>query len=106
VWIILGKKIGIKERRLIMTDQNQTNFAGVVRLIIQIIYVLFIIEFIFFIILGVYYLKYYPTVLEAFLHSFFGTVSAITNGGFDITGESLHPFNKDYFVQIMHMLLI
>ncbi|MGM8366252.1 TrkH family potassium uptake protein [Virgibacillus sp. W0181] len=106
IWIALGKKIGLKERRLIMTDQNQTHFEGMVRLIIQIIYVLFIIEFIFFVILGLYYLQYYPTVQESFLHSFFSTISAITNGGFDITGESLHLYRNDYFIQFMHILLI
>ncbi|MGM8211920.1 TrkH family potassium uptake protein [Virgibacillus sp. W0430] len=106
IWVILGKKIGLKERRLIMTDQNQTNFEGMVRLIIQIIYVLFIIEFIFFIVLGIYYLKYFSTAQEAFFHSFFATISAITNGGFDITGQSLHLYYDDYFVQTMHILLI
>src|SRR5699024_7836190 len=39
-WLLLGKKIGLKERRLIMTDQNQTTFEGMVRLIKQIILVL------------------------------------------------------------------
>ena len=106
LWIALGKKIGIRERRLIMTDQNQTTFEGMVRLIIQIIYILLIIEFVFFLILGFYYLRYFPTFQEAFLHSFFGTISAITNAGFDITGESLHLFNQDYFVQIVYVLLI
>lgn len=106
IWLILGKKIGLKERRLIMADQNQTNFAGMVRLIIQIISVLFIIEFIFFIILGIYYLNYYPTIQEAFFHSFFATISAVTNGGFDITGQSLQLYYDDYFVQLVHMLLI
>lgn len=106
LWIALGKKIGIRERRLIMTDQNQTTFGGMVRLIIQIIYVLLIVEFIFFLVLGFYYLRYFPTFQEAFLHSFFGTVSAITNAGFDITGVSLHLFYHDYFVQIVFILLI
>src|SRR5690625_2352578 len=51
-------------------------------------------------------LKYYPTVKEAYLHGFFGTISAISNGGFDITGESLIPFKSDYFIQTIYMLLI
>ncbi|SHG24732.1 TrkH family potassium uptake protein [Ornithinibacillus halophilus] len=106
IWILIGKKIGLKERRLIMTDQNMTNFEGMVRLIKQIIIVLVIIEFVGFITLGTYFLQYYPTVKEAYLHGFFGTISAITNGGFDITGESLMPFRNDYFVQFINILLI
>lgn len=106
IWLLLGKKIGLKERRLIMTDQNQTTFEGMVLLIKQIIYVLFTIEFIGFVVLGTYFLQYFPTVKEAYLNGFFGTISAISNGGFDITGESLIPFKHDYFVQFINMLLI
>lgn len=106
IWIILGKKIGLKERRLIMTDQNQTSFAGMVRLIKQIMLVIFTIEFIGFIILGTYYIQFFPTIGEAYLNGFFGSVSATTNGGFDITGSSLIMFKDDYFVQFINMLLI
>ncbi|ASN05934.1 TrkH family potassium uptake protein [Virgibacillus necropolis] len=106
IWIILGKKIGLKERRLIMTDQNQTSFAGMVRLIKQIMLVVLTIELIGFIILGTYYIQYFPTIGEAYLHGFFGSISATTNGGFDITGSSLIMFKDDYFVQFINMLLI
>lgn len=106
LWIIIGKKIGLKERRLIMTDQNQTSFQGMVRLIKQIILVLLIIELIGIVILSIYFLNYFPTVSDAIFHGYFSTISAVTNGGFDITGESLIPFRDDYFVQIITMLLI
>lgn len=106
IWLLLGKKIGLRERRLIMTDQNQTSFEGMVRLIKQIVIVLFTIEFIAFIILGTYLLKYYPTIQQAYLHGLFGTISAISNGGFDITGNSLIPYKDDYIIQIINMALI
>src|SRR5699024_8578959 len=89
VWLLLGRKIGLKERRLIMTDQNQTSFRGMVSLIKQIIFVVFSIELISFFVLGTYYLQYFPSMKEAYLNGFFGTISAFSNGGFDITGESL-----------------
>lgn len=106
VWLLLGKKIGLKERRLIMTDQNQTSFEGMVRLVKEILLVLAVIELFGFIILGTYYLQYFPTAGEAYLNGFFGSISATTNGGFDITGNSLIPFKDDYFVQFIHILLI
>src|SRR5690625_3500001 len=106
IWLLLGKKIGLQERRLIMTDQNQTSFAGMVKLIRDILIVLFSIELISFVILGTYFLSYYPTAKEAYLHGFFGMISAISNGGFDITGASLLPYKHDYFIQTMNMLLI
>ncbi|MFD2628210.1 TrkH family potassium uptake protein [Oceanobacillus kapialis] len=106
IWLFLGKKIGLKERRLIMADQNQTNFEGMVRLIKQIVFVLLTIELIGFLVLGTYFLRYFPSVGEAYLQGFFGTISAITNGGFDITGQSLIPYSNDYFVQFINILLI
>lgn len=106
IWLLLGKRIGLRERHLIMTDQNQTSFDGMVRLIKQIILVLLTIELIAFLILGTYYLRYFPTAGEAYFNGFFGTISAISNGGFDITGNSLIPFKDDYFVQFINILLI
>ena len=105
IWLMLGKKIGLKERRLIMTDQNQTSFQGMVRLVKQIVLVVLMIELIGFLILGTYYLQYFEPG-EAYLQGFFGTISALTNGGFDITGQSLIPFRDDYFVQFINMILI
>ncbi|SFD46760.1 Trk-type K+ transport system, membrane component [Lentibacillus persicus] len=106
IWMIIGKKIGLRERRLIMADQNQTSFAGIVRLVKEILVVILIIELIGFLILGTYFLQYFPTVKEAYFQGFFGAISATTNGGFDITGQSLVIFQDDYFVQFINMLLI
>ncbi|WP_399201376.1 TrkH family potassium uptake protein [Sutcliffiella deserti] len=106
IWLILGRKIGLKERRLMMLDQNQSNLSGIVKLIKQILFLILTIELIGALILGTYYLSYYSTWQEAYLHGFFAAVSATTNGGFDITGESLVPFANDYFVQFITIILI
>jgi len=106
IWLFLGKKIGLKERRLIMTDQNQTKFEGAVKLIEQIVLVLISIELIGFLILGTYFLKFYPDPGTAYYHGLFATISAITNGGFDLSGSSLQEYSHDYFVQFVTMLLI
>ncbi len=70
IWMIVGKKIRIKERQLIMADQNQTSFSGIVRLVREILLVILTIEFIGFIILGTYYLQYFPTAKEAYFQGF------------------------------------
>src|SRR5699024_7334164 len=85
--------------------QNQTTFSGMVQLIKEIIYVVLLIELAGFLILGTYFLKYYSTIQEAYLHGLFGTISAISNGGFDITGNSLVPSANDYFVQIIFIIM-
>ncbi|MEQ2525960.1 TrkH family potassium uptake protein [Robertmurraya yapensis] len=105
-WLLLGRKIGLKERQLIMIDQNQTNLAGLVLLIKDILKIILLIELIGTVILGVYFLNYYPNWQEAFFHGLFASVSATTNGGFDITGNSLQPYAKDYFVQLINIILI
>ncbi|RDU36759.1 TrkH family potassium uptake protein [Neobacillus piezotolerans] len=106
VWILLGKKIGLKERMLIMADQNQSALSGMVKLLREVLILIVAIELIGAIVLGVHFLDYFPTWQEAFRQGFFASVSATTNAGFDITGESLIPFANDYFVQTVNILLI
>ncbi|MFD1020850.1 TrkH family potassium uptake protein [Thalassobacillus hwangdonensis] len=106
VWIVLGKKIGLKRRVLIKTDQNRNTFAGIVQIIRQILLLIIAIEAVGAIILGVYFTEYYPTLGEAFVQGMFASVSATTNAGFDITGTSLVMFQDDYFVQFINMLLL
>jgi potassium uptake TrkH family protein len=105
-WLVLGKKIGLRERQLIMVDQNQLNLSGIVNLMRQIMLMILIIELIGTIILGTYYLKYFPEWKEAYLHGMFSAISATTNAGFDISGSSLVPFAHDYFVQMVHIILM
>ncbi|WP_044337618.1 TrkH family potassium uptake protein [Rossellomorea aquimaris] len=105
-WLLVGKKIGLKERRLIMLDQNQSNLSGLVLLLKQILLLIILIELVGAIILGVYFMSYFPSWQEAFIHGLFASVSATTNAGFDITGQSLIPYKNDYFVQFITIILI
>lgn len=106
LWIITGKRIGMRERQLIMIDYNQYNLSGVVQLLKEIVKILFIIEAVGALILSIHYHQYFDTWGEAIKHGVFASISATTNGGFDITGDSLRPFHSDYFVQFITMILI
>ncbi|MEG7334423.1 TrkH family potassium uptake protein [Bacillus sp. 0102A] len=106
VWLLMGKRIGLKERKLMMVDQNQSQFSGIVNLMKQILFLILWIELFGAIILGTYFLTYYDSIQDAYLHGFFASVSATTNAGFDITGSSLIPYRHDYFVQFITLLLI
>src|SRR5690606_19291004 len=44
IWLLFGKKIGLKERQLIMTDQNQSTLSGLVKLMRQILILILLIE--------------------------------------------------------------
>lgn len=105
-WLIFGKKIGLRERQLIMVDHNQYNLSGVVHLIKEIIKLLLMIELIGTAILTLYFTQYFDTFLEALYNGFFAAISATTNGGFDITGNSMYLFRHDYFVQVINMIMI
>jgi Trk-type K+ transport system membrane component len=106
IWMIIGKKIGIAERRLIMRDQNQTAFGGMVTLIRQILLVVLVVELLGVVMLGTYYMQYFPTAKEAYFQGFFSTISAISNAGFGLNNDSLAMYNHDYFVQFIIMALI
>lgn len=106
IWLLVGKKIGMKERQLLMIDNNQNNLAGVVNLIREIVKILLLIEASGAIILTLHFKRYFESWHDALLHGIFTSVSATTNGGFDITGMSLQPFHLDYFVQFITMVLI
>lgn len=107
IWLIARKKIGLKQRQLIMTDQNQSNLSGLVNLMRQILFIIIIVELIGALLLGIhFYLYYYHSLPEALLRGLFSSVSATTNAGFDITGNSLVPYADDYYVQMIHIFLI
>lgn len=106
VWILFRKKINLSQRMLIMVDQNQYKFSGLVNLMRGILFVALIIEIIGALILGTYYLRYFDTAGEAYYQGAFAALSAFTNAGFDVTGQSLIPFANDYYVQFVTILLI
>lgn len=106
MWILLGKRIGFRERQLILRDQNQTSMSGIVKYITEIVITVIAIEAVGAVLLGVHYLNYFDTAGEAFLQGLFGSISATTNAGFDITGSSLAPFREDPFVIFTQIALM
>lgn len=105
-WLLVRKKIGLRERQLIMVDHNQYNMSGAVSLIKEIVKIILLIELIGGLIFTLYLLKDHGSFYDAFLQGLFMSVSATTNAGFDITGNSLMLYHHDYFVQFITMILI
>ncbi|GAA1382422.1 TrkH family potassium uptake protein [Peribacillus frigoritolerans] len=105
LWLVSGRKIGLRARILMTTEQNSPTFSGIVRFIRMIFFFFVMIELLGAIVFGTYFLKYFPTWQEAYLQGFFASVSATTNAGFDITGKSLIPFANDYFVLTLNIIL-
>ncbi|WP_078393942.1 TrkH family potassium uptake protein [Shouchella patagoniensis] len=107
-WMILGKRVNLSQRLLIMVDQNrvQNQFSGLVKLMRSLLFIALSIEGVAAIIMGIYYLRFFDNAMEAFIQGAFASLSAFTNAGFDLTGQSLIPFVDDYFVQLVTVLLI
>nr|WP_134686029.1 potassium transporter TrkG [Brevibacillus migulae] len=108
VWVVLGKNIGLEQRKRIAADNNRQTLAGLVNLIINVLVLTLYIELIGTILLGTYFVwaGYHQEWHTAFYYGYFVSVSAFTNAGFDIYGNSLINFAQDYFVQIVNMILI
>ena len=105
-WLLVKKRIGLRERQLIMVEHNQYNLAGLVHLIKEIIKIILLIEIIGGLIFTAYIMRFYDTFSEALLNGMFMSVSATTNAGFAITETSLAQYFNDYFVQTLTMILI
>lgn len=106
LWVVLGKHIGIRERQLIMLDNNKNTMSGTVKLILDIVKSIFFIELIGALLLAFYFYRDNPDLKDALMQGVFVSVSATTNGGLDITGQSLIPYAHDYFVQAIVIFLI
>lgn len=108
IWLVTGKKIGLMDRQLIMVDQNRPTLSGLVILMKNILAIALLIELVGTIILGGYFwfAGYYDTWISALYYGFFASLSAFTNAGFDIFGNSLQQFARDYVVQVIQMLMI
>ena len=89
-----GEKDWFAKKKINYGDHNQGNLSGLVELMRSILIVIISIELIGAILLGTRFLLYFPTWQEAYFHGFFAAVSATTNGGFDLTGQSLIPYKK------------
>ncbi|MBP3038409.1 TrkH family potassium uptake protein [Bacillaceae bacterium Marseille-Q3522] len=105
-WLLLGKKIGLRNRQLIMVDHNQSSLSGLVSLTKEIFTLLLIIELCGAILLGGYFFANGYSWENALIYGLFTSVSATTNGGFSLIVGSLQNFTHDYYVQSIVGILI
>ncbi|HII3933595.1 TrkH family potassium uptake protein [Enterococcus faecium] len=106
--IFSKRRIALKQRQLIMTDMNQPRLSGIVRLIRITFAILIWFQLLFgtFFSIYFYYRGYFDRWRDAVFYGFYQAISAVTNSGFDVTGDSIKPFAHDYFFLILIMFLI
>ncbi|MBS4174095.1 TrkH family potassium uptake protein [Bacillus sp. FJAT-49736] len=99
IFIMLGKKIGLKERILIQQTLNQTSLGGVIKLVRNLFLFSFAIEFIAMLFLSIRWIPEYGFWKGAF-YSFFHSISAFNNAGFAQWSDNLIGYVGDPIVNI------
>lgn len=107
LFMIIGKRISLKERLIIQESLNESSLQGLVGLVKNIFIVTFIIETIGALLLMIRFIPAYGT-LKGIYYSFFHAISAFCNAGFDLMGPvgSLTAYRADFIVSGTIMILI
>ncbi|HNZ40542.1 MAG TPA: TrkH family potassium uptake protein [Clostridia bacterium] len=110
IFLMLGKKIGLRERGLLMETMGSPQIGGVVKLLRKIIITSFAIEIVAATILSIRFIPLLGTA-KGIYYGIFHAISAFCNAGFDLMGvfsprSSLTFFDTDIVVNIVIMSLI
>jgi len=93
VFLLLGKKITYEKRVTIQESLNQESVQGVVKLVKNIIILVFCIEFVGFLMLAPSFVSMHGWATGLFEALFF-SISSFCNAGFDILGTSSSNFSS------------
>jgi trk system potassium uptake protein len=98
-FILLGKKITLRERLVIQESLNQINMQGLVKLVSGIIILTFTVEAAGMLLLSIRFIPIYGFSTGLY-YALFHAISAFCNAGFDLIGgfRSLTPFAGDPLV--------
>jgi trk system potassium uptake protein TrkH len=99
-FLMLGKKIGFRERVLIQHSLNQTSFGGVIRLVIHLFLFAFIMELIAVLFLSIRWIPEFG-VAQGLYFSFFHAVSAFNNAGFGLLPDNLMKYADDPLINVV-----
>ncbi|PKM55250.1 MAG: Trk family potassium uptake protein [Firmicutes bacterium HGW-Firmicutes-5] len=105
IFMILGRKISLRDRMMIQESLNQSTLSGMVRLTKNIIIGTLILEAIGALFLSFKFVPEYGT--KGIFYSIFHAISAFCNAGFDIIGDSsLMPYVGSVTINFTIMTLI
>lgn len=107
LFILLGKRISLRERLLLQEALNNLSIEGIVRLVKRVLLFTVVIEIVGGIILSIRFAFDMP-IGKAIYYGFFHAISNFNNAGFDLMGEfrSLTPYVDDPVVVLTVCLLI
>lgn len=106
ILIFIGREFSISQLLVMSADQNQKSISSIQKIMFYVVVITLSVEFV-----GV--LCTYPTISKIYepgwnslFMSVFHTVSAFTNAGFDLFGDSLIGFQKQTFFLVSSMFLM
>ncbi|MBS4211258.1 MULTISPECIES: TrkH family potassium uptake protein [Neobacillus] len=99
MFIILGKKIGLKERLLLQDSLNLFTLSGVVKLVSRIIFITLIVEITGALILAIRW-SFEMAWTKALYYGFFHSISAFNNAGFGLEPDNLSKWVGDPTVNL------
>lgn len=93
--LLIGRRIGIRERLLMQKELGQFTLSGLIKVVLRVLSITAIIEGIGVIIL---FLKWEPLLGtgKALYFAVFHSISAFCNAGFDLFGNSMQSFSQDF----------
>ncbi|WXB91282.1 TrkH family potassium uptake protein [Metabacillus sp. FJAT-53654] len=100
IFIMLGKKIGIKERLLMQHALNQTSVGGVIKLVKYLFIFSFTIEMIAMVFLAFRWIPQFG-FSKGLFYSFFHSISAFNNAGLALWPDNLSQFVGDPLINIV-----
>lgn len=103
--LLLGKRVSLRERLVIKEQLNQESISGLIRLVRYVVFSTLFIESIGALVLSLRFIPQYG-FLKGIWFSVFHSVSAFSNAGFDIIGDSISSFVADPLVNLSLAFLI
>jgi len=112
LFLILGKKISLKERTFASSERGNGKLGGTIDLFKTALIVIFSVEIIATILFSLrYYFVYFDNpifdknIFKVIFQGLFAAISSTNNAGFDILGgNSITLFANDYFIQIITII--
>ncbi|MCP3740870.1 TrkH family potassium uptake protein [Rossellomorea sp. BNER] len=100
IFLLIGKKIGFKERLIVQQALNQTSMGGVIRLVKHLFIFSLIVESIALVLLSIKWVPEYGFG-KGLYYSLFHSISAFNNAGFSIWSDSLMQYVDSPLVTIV-----
>lgn len=100
IFIMLGKKIGLKERLLMQHALNQTSVGGIIKLVKYLFIFSISIELIAMVFLAIRWVPQYG-ISKGLFYSFFHAISAFNNAGFALWSDNLMQYVGDPLINIV-----